>query len=98
MSDSKFDQMMQGAQVSRPALSEENREHLGKSLLSPKKVQATKVLCTIEDPDLQWIDEAVQALKDTRRRTTRSEMMKVGIALMKEKSPEELGELLRKYN
>lgn len=82
--------------VSKPRrqLTPTEREHLGKTLLSPKS-ELRKALFVLEAKDLEWLDMTVATLKSTRRRTNKSEMIKLGIALMKEKSPEELRDLLR---
>lgn len=82
--------------VSRPRrqLTPEEREDLGKNLLSPKS-SLRKALFVIEAPDLEWLDMTVAKLKSKRRRSNKSEMVKLGLSLLKQKSPEELLGLLR---
>ncbi len=82
--------------VSKPRrqLTPKEREHLGKTLLSPKS-ELRKALFVLEAKDLEWLDMTVATLKSTRRRTNKSEMMKLGLSLLKQKSPEELLGLLR---
>lgn len=78
----------------RRQLTPKEREDLGKALLSPKST-LRKALFVLEAKDLEWLDMTVATLKSTRRRTNKSEMMKLGIALMREKGPEQLLGLLR---
>jgi hypothetical protein len=94
---SKRDQMRQGALQARAPLSEENLQHLKKGLVG-SKVPFKKALFTMEQPDLEWIEETVATLQENRRRTTKSELIKVGVALMKEKSLDDLRELLRRLD
>ena len=97
MAKSKIEQMKAGANQPRHQLSEEHKVDLGRRILgSPISFQ--KVLLSMEKEDLEWVNQAVLNLKEQRRRTTRSELMRVGIALMKEKSPEELRDLVRSLN
>ena len=94
MAKSKIEQMQEGVNQPRPQLTDEHRVDFGKRILgSPVSFQ--KVLLSMEKEDLEWVNKAVSDLKENRRRTTRSELMRVGVALMKEKSPEELCDLIR---
>jgi len=94
---SKRDQMRQGASQVRVPRTQENLQDLKKGIVG-SKVPFKKALFTMEQPDLDWIDGTVNTLRDSRRRTTKSELIKVGVALMKEKSLDELRELLRRLD
>lgn len=96
MSASKSKKDMLREAVSQPPkqLSPEEREDLGKNLLSPKS-PLRKALFVVEAQDLEWLDMTVATLKQTRRRTNKSELVKLGLSLIKGKNPEELKELLR---
>ncbi len=97
MAKSKIEQMKAGANQPRHQLTEEHRADLGKRILgSPVSFQ--KALFTMEKEDLEWITKTVSSLKESRRRTTKSDLMRVGVALMKEKSSEELQNLVRSLN
>ncbi len=97
MAKSKIEQMKAGAAQPRHQLTEEHKVDLGRRILgSPASFQ--KALFTMEKEDLEWISQTVSALKENRRRTTKSDLIRVGVALMKEKSPEELRELVRSLN
>lgn len=97
MTKSKKERMLAGTSQPRHQLTEEHRADLGKHILgSPVSFQ--KALFTMEKDDLEWISKTVSVLKERRRRTTKSDLIRVGVALMKEKSPEELQNLVRSLN
>jgi hypothetical protein len=75
-----------------------DRERMGKDMRLRKRATPPpyqSVLLLLEPQDVTWLDEMVGEIKPLRRRTSRNEMIRLGIALMKDKSPEELRELLR---
>ena len=94
MATSKRDRLREAISKPRHELTRTEREDLGKTLLSaPSPLK--KALFVVEAQDLEWLDMTVATLKRTRRRTNKSEMVKLGISLLKGKSPDELRELLR---
>lgn len=90
----KKDILRQAVKTEPKKLTEKERESLGKKLLSQKS-ELKKALFVIESEDLEWLDTTVADLKRTRRRSNKSEIIKLGISLLKEKSQEELKELLK---
>lgn len=100
MSASKSKKDLLREAVSQPPkqLTTEEREDLGKNLLGSKAPSFQKALFSIEVQDLEWLDTTVATLKRTRRRSNKSELIKLGIALMKEKSLDELKELLKRLD
>lgn len=56
---------------------------------------AQKMLVTLEQDDLSWLDTTVGTLKGLRRRTNKSEVIRVGLKLLREKTLDELRALLR---
>lgn len=84
------------SQQPRRQLTREEREDLGKDLLSPQS-SLRKALFVLEAGDLEWLDATVAVLKRRRRRTSKSELMRLGLSLMKDKSEEELRQLLRNF-
>jgi hypothetical protein len=54
-----------------------------------------KLLVSFEVEDLEWLNVTVGTLKNSRRRTTKSEIVRMGLKLLREKRPDELKELLR---
>lgn len=72
------------------------RRKLGQGLLSPKALKPLeKVMFVLEPGDLDWLNKTVAGLKAERRRTSKSEMVRLGIAIMKKMPPDELREELR---
>jgi hypothetical protein len=49
----------------------------------------------LEPTDLEWLDTTVAGLKAERRRTSKSELIRLGIAIMKNMHPDELRQQLR---
>ena len=94
MTTSKRDKMRAGAAKQRKKLTPTEREHFGKDLLGPKS-QIRRVLFTLYVDDVDWLKKTATRLKRTRRKTAKSELMRLGISLMKEKSEEELFNHLR---
>jgi hypothetical protein len=75
-------------------------DKLGEGLLSSKKKvpveqkDLARVQLLLEQQDLHWLDATVAQIKPERRSTNRNEVIRLGITLIKQKSPEELRELL----
>ncbi len=93
---SKREQMLAGTSQGSRDLTRENREDLGKQFLGPNATASfQKTLVTLEKTDLEWIDTALREIRKERRRTTKSDLMRAGVALLKEKSPDELCQLVR---
>lgn len=53
---------------------------------------------TLESADLAWLDTTVATLKGVRRRTTKSELVRSGLWILRQKELEELRELLRQID
>jgi hypothetical protein len=74
-----------------------DREKLGRDMISRNRTAPPpyeKVLLLIEREDLAFLNDMVAQLKPIRRRASRNELIRLGIALMKDKSPEEIRKLL----
>jgi hypothetical protein len=78
----------------RRQLTENERQDLGRNLLSPEST-LRKALFVVDSTDLEWLDSTVATLKRKRRKTNKSELVRLGLSLVKEKSSDELGQLLR---
>jgi hypothetical protein len=97
MAKSKKEAMQQGIKP-RPPLTSQEQADLAKTLLSPQS-PLRKVLVVLEAPDLEWLDTTVGQLKATgRRRSNKSEMIKLAITQLKGKSVPELREMLRNFD
>jgi hypothetical protein len=94
MAHNKRDKMRAGMAKVRAELTPAQSEDLREDLLGPKS-PIRRVLFTLYSEDLEWLRKTTNSLKRTRRRTAKSELMRLGIALMKEKSQEELLTRLR---
>jgi hypothetical protein len=53
---------------------------------------------TLELADLTWLDTTVATLKAVRRRTTKSELVRVGLWTLRQKEIDEVRELLRQVD
>jgi hypothetical protein len=72
------------------------RKKLGQGLLSQKDVKPLlKIMFVLESHDVDWLNKVVANLKVDRRRTSKSEMVRLGIAIMKKMDPDELRQQLR---
>lgn len=69
-----------------------------KTVVTPGPKPLEKVMFVIEPPDLAWLNTAVTELKAVRRRTSKSELIRLGIAMMKKMDPEELRQQLRELD
>lgn len=94
MTQSKLEKLRAATAKPRPELTDKNREDLGKKLLSPQS-PIRRVLFTLYLEDIDWLRQTTERLKRNRRKTAKSELMRLGISLMKEKSEEELLSRLR---
>jgi hypothetical protein len=65
----------------------------GAGTLVPQPLE--KVMFVLEPADVAWLDATVAGLKAGRRRTSKSELMRLGIAIMKKLDPQELRQQLR---
>jgi hypothetical protein len=74
-----------------------DREKLGKDMISGRKgpPPLERILVLLEPEDLKFLDNLVSELKPVRRRTSRNEMIRLGLTSLKGKSPEEVHEMLR---
>jgi hypothetical protein len=97
MSQSKRDKLKAASNAPRPELSPEEQEHLEKSLLGSKS-RFRPLLFTVYAEDADWLRKTAGNLKRIRAKTGKSELIRLGIALMKEKSEEELLQRLRELN
>ena len=91
---SKRDMMRDVASGRRRGRTSEEREDMRVNLLGPES-PVRKALFVLDVEDLEWLDSTVAQLKRKRRRTNKSELMRLGIALMKRLSEEELRQHLR---
>jgi hypothetical protein len=66
-----------------------------KSTSTPLPAPLEKVMFVLEPADLEWLDTTVARIKPGRRRTSKSELMRLGIGIMKNMDPEELRQRLR---
>ena len=94
MAQSKLEKLRAATAKPRPELTDKNREDLGRKLLSPQS-PIRRVLFTLYVDDIDWLRQTAERLKRSRRKTAKSELMRLGISLMKEKSEEELLSRLR---
>ncbi len=94
---SKRQQMREG--TSRPRRrTAADRQKVGESLLSLQPPQLEKVMFVLDPEDLAWLNTTVAGLKRERRRTNKSEMIRLGIAIMKNMEPDELRRHLRELD
>ena len=91
---SKRDMLRDVASGRRRTRTSEEREDMRVNLLGPES-PVRKALFVLDVEDLEWLDSTVAQLKRKRRRTNKSELMRLGIALMKRLSEEELRQHLR---
>jgi hypothetical protein len=94
---SKRDMMRDVASGRRRTRTSEEREDLRVNLLGPES-PVRKALFVLDVEDLEWLDSTVTQLKRKRRKTNKSELMRLGIALMKRLSEEELRQQLRELD
>ena len=96
MADSKTkrDLMRQATAGGRRELTTEEREDLKTNLLGPEST-FRKALFVLDAQDLEWLDTTVATLKRKRRKTNKSELMRLGVSLMKQMSEDDLRKRLR---
>ena len=78
------------------SLTDEERQDFSRNLLGPEST-LRKALFVVDATDLEWLDFTVATLKKKRRKTNKSELIRLGLFLMKTKSAEELTKLLRSF-
>jgi hypothetical protein len=54
-----------------------------------------KLLLTLEQEDLDWLNTTVAHLKSMRRGSSKSELLRAGLSLLRKKTLDELREILR---
>jgi hypothetical protein len=94
---SKRDMLRDVASGRRRTRTSEEREDMRVNLLGPEN-PVRKALFVLDVEDLEWLDSTVTQLKRKRRKTNKSELMRLGIALMKRLSEEELRQQLRELD
>ena len=94
---SKRDMLRDVASGRRRTRTSEEREDMRVNLLGPES-PVRKALFVLDVEDLEWLDSTVTQLKRKRRRTNKSELMRLGIAIMKRLSEEELRQQLRELD
>ena len=57
-----------------------------------------RVMSTLEPDEVTWLDTTVARLKSVRRRTNKSEMVRLGLSVLRQRDPDELRELLRQLD
>jgi hypothetical protein len=83
--------------TSRRKRTSADREKMRKDMLSPKgKAPAMERILTLLEPDeLTFLDKTVAELKPQRRRTSRNELVRLGIAMLRKMEADELLQHLR---
>jgi hypothetical protein len=94
---SKRQQMREGTARPRRRTAAD-RQKVGESLLNLQPPQLEKVMFVLDPEDLAWLNTTVAGLKRERRRTNKSEMIRLGIAIMKNMEPDELRRHLRELD
>jgi hypothetical protein len=97
MSQSKRDKIKAAVATQRQELTPEEQKRLGESLLGAKS-PFRRLLFTIYAEDADWLRKTAGNLKRIRPKTAKSELIRLGVALMKEKSEEELLRRLRELS
>ena len=95
---SKRQQMREGLSRSRKRRPASGRAKTVKRVVRSGPQPLEKVMFVIEPADLAWLNTAVTELKAVRRRTSKSEMIRLGIAIMKKMDPDELRQQLRELD
>jgi hypothetical protein len=93
---SKRERLQKAVATPRRQLTEDERLDLGRNLLGPEST-LRKALFVVDASDLEWLDSTVANLKRKRRKTNKSELVRLGLSIMKAKSAEELTRLLRSF-
>ena len=86
----------QATQKRRQRLSDEERNDLGRGLTSPQS-SFRKRLYVVDATDEEWVKAAVTAIKPVRRKTNQSELVRLGLAVLKDKDQDEITRLLRNF-
>ena len=56
-----------------------------------------KTLFLLKSTDVEWLNEVATRLKGSRRKTNKSELIRLGIHLLQQKPEDEVLELLRRF-
>ena len=95
MPKSKREELLKSASSKTRKRKTEDKEYLKESLVAENR-KYKRALYTMELSDLEWLDSTAKELnKISRRKTSKSELIRAGIALMKEKEAEDLKEILK---
>jgi hypothetical protein len=92
----KRERLRKAVATPKRQLTDAERRDFSRNLLGPEST-LRKALFVVDATDLEWLDTTVALLKRKRRKTNKSEIIRLGLALVKEKSAEELGRLLRNF-
>jgi hypothetical protein len=85
----------------RPRRTPAERAKMGHDMVSRPRTALPaleRVLVNFEPQDLKWLNEKVAELKPARRRTSRNELIRLGITIMRNMDPEELRQHLRELD
>ena len=96
MTDSKRQMMRQGSATRRPGLTQQDRQDMKEKLVGPEN-RTTRALFVLDEDDIRWLDDTVNRLKRTRRKTSKSQLVRLGVSLIRDMSQEELIRLLRDF-
>lgn len=92
----KRERLRRAVATPKRALTDEERQDFSRGLLGPEST-LRKALFVVDATDLEWLDSIVATLKKKRRKTNKSELIRLGLSMMKAKNPEELAKMLRAF-
>jgi hypothetical protein len=92
----KRERLRKAVATPKRSLTEEERQDFSRNLLGPEST-LRKALFVVDATDLEWLDSTVATLKKKRRKTNKSELIRLGLFLMKAKKTEDLANLLRSF-
>jgi hypothetical protein len=96
MADSKRDLMRQGSRTERAKLTDENRQDMREKMVGPES-RTRRALFVLDVEDVEWLDDAVTTLKRKRRKTSRSQLVRLGVSLLRGMSQEDIEALVRDF-
>jgi hypothetical protein len=85
----------------RPRRTPAERAKMGHDMVSSTRTtlpSLERVLVNFEPQDLKWLNEKVAELKPARRRTSRNELIRLGIAILRDMDPDKLRQHLRELD
>lgn len=88
--------LAKGISKKKKALTTEQREDLGKTY-SSLEISYEKALLNLTTEDVHWLNEITAKLKRPRRKTNKSELVRLGISLLQERDQAEILEALRTF-